>query len=58
MVSFKIKFILQEVVMRRKAVKSLIIFMVAALLIGIGSFAFADTRGEVKEFNGTAAGFF
>jgi len=55
MVSFKIKFILQEVVMRRKAVKSLIIFMVAALLIGIGSFAFADTRGEVKEFNGTVS---
>jgi len=41
--------------MRRKAVKSLIIFMVAAFLIGIGSFAFADAQGEVKEFNGTVS---
>lgn len=41
--------------MRRKAVKSLIIFMVAAFLIGTGSFAFADTQGEVKEYNGTVS---
>ncbi len=41
--------------MRRKAVKSVLIFMVAALLIGVGSFAFADTKGEVKQFSGTVS---
>ena len=41
--------------MRRSAVKSLLIIMVAVFMLGLGSVAFADVKSEVKEYIGTVS---